>query len=361
MIQSKEIEYSGGNVNIRITSSSTAPLDNGAVVSYPSIRIITIDEKSDLVFDPTKQCSIRLLENREYWFQISFVKPRIIYVEDPFELVRKDDDNAKYLMRFSSSNYVGILNMSFAGVYNLIIEVESCKIDYKSEYNTLLDKIAEISIDLITRASSPFLVPVEVSQQLYNGPELMTSKLAFIRAKILSGELERLYNQFLKKPLTRLFPQQIEEFIWSVDNLDLNNYFDGLRRGQIMMSSGEVIPLRLQTTKYSDDIDTVENRFLRFLIEFIIQLLHSYLKQANQKQLRFLIVDLEECLDRCNKIYSNPLFRNISKLQGFPSKSNVLQNQHPYKELYRIYLMLFYAVEISDQLLQSAMATPQND
>jgi predicted component of viral defense system (DUF524 family) len=364
VITCKQISLKVGSVQLKISSSYTSSTDSVEDIEFGGsydISLKRIEGTSDLIFDSEKRCPIIFYENKEYWIQFNFDEPKDIESNNILEVIRKSEDRKTYIIRFNSVNYVGIINLSLYGIYQSIIEVESKKIDYQEEYNLLLLKISELGIDLTTRASSFFQVPVSHTDRIENDSHLLNSKLSFIRSKILSGEFEALYNSFLRKPFTKITVKHSEKYVWELEQFDLNNYLDGMYKETITSYDGSVLPLKVVSEFYDDTIDTIENQFIKHLLEIVLQLLNSVLVKVSLMQISFLKLEIEECITRCERILSNQIFQNISKLKYFPSKSNVLQTKHPYKELYRIYMLLFYEVEISDETLNTSMTTSLKD
>jgi predicted component of viral defense system (DUF524 family) len=364
LITCKEISLVVDNIQLKISSSYTSSTDSVEEIILGgeyAFALKRIEGNSDLIFDSEKRCPIIFYENKEYWIQINFIEPQEVESNKILEIIRKSEDRRSYTIRFNSANYVGILNLSLYGIFQSIIEIESLKINYQEEYNLLLLKISELGIDLTTRASSFFQVPVEHSERIENDSNLLNSKLSFIRSKILSGEFENLYNAFLRKPFTKITVRHNEKYIWELDRFDLNNYVDGLYKETIQASDGTSLPLKVVSEFYDDNLDTIENQFIKHLLEIVLQLLNSALQRIAAMNVSFLKLEIEECIKRCERILSNQIFQNISKLKFFPSKSNVLQTKYPYKELYRIYMLLFYEVEISDDTLNTSMTTSLKD
>jgi predicted component of viral defense system (DUF524 family) len=366
MINCKEIFFKSENATIRITSSNTSSIENYNVVNYQEefgFSLKEIDSESNLQYDPNKRCPIILFENAEYWFQFNYYEPRESDIESTNILTLRDKKNKQnFLLRFDSANYVGILNLSPYNINESLIEVESKKIDYKDEYNNLMQEISKLELDLVTRATSFFEIPVSNNETPSFEKDLLNSKLSVIRSKILSGEFENLYNSFFRKPLTRINVKTAEKFIWEVEQFDIQEYIDGYFKERITLPGGDTLPARINSEYYDDSVDNIENQFIKYLLEVILQnLTDALFKIQDIKEMRFLKYTITECIIRCENIYSNPIFKNISRLKYFPSKSNALHNKHPYKELYQFYLLLFYNLDVKDDLINKSITAPQKD
>ncbi|CAH0994220.1 hypothetical protein EMA8858_00329 [Emticicia aquatica] len=342
-----------------VISPNTVALELGSensLLDNISYTLVTVQKDSDLVFDLYKRCPIILFENKDYIFKVQFNNSRKIEKHESFEVIDSKNDTT-YILKFNSLNYVGILNLSFLTIFINPIEIESRKINYQDEYNNLLLKITELDTDLITRASSIFEASSRVGNEITQNDNLLNTKLAFLKSKILSGDFENLYNAFLRKPIKRIKSLTEEKFSWEVDNLDISNYIDGLFKESVSTQNG-IIPLKINADYYDDEINTIENQFIKYVLEFVIQLLEEFKRKANHLNLKILNFELEECLQRCNNIKMDPIFKSISRLKYFPTKSNTLQVKYPYRDIFSIYMMLFYEVEIDDERLSASMSTP---
>ncbi len=348
--------------------------ENGKTVvgELPVFNIEQIDSDLGLIFDETARCPVILYENKDYSFEIkSETSIETKEILSFFELLDIRDSNTHFLLRFNSNNYVGIFNLSFLGIYTPIIEIKSNKIDYEEEYNKILLKISELDIDLITRANSFFEGTTGFGEELEEDENLLNSKLTLIRTIILSGKLESLYSYFLIKPFTRILPESQKCYSWEVDHIELDDYFNELCKNTFTTKSGKSFPLELENNFYIETINTVENQFLKYLLEYILRilLLTNYrVTESNTKLIKEgklplinLKVEIDESIKRCNKILAYPVFKNISKLTYFPGKSNVLQQKHPYRDLYRIYTLLFYSIKYEDHLLNELLRTSLKD
>lgn len=305
---------------------------------------------------------ISLIENKDYFFELSFKNPKHITCPDNFQIQQKNDTETEYFIRFNSRNYVGILNLAEFGIFTSLIEVKSKKINYELEYSLLLKKISELGIDLTTRASSYFESPSLLSEEIQNDENILSSKYTYLRSVIISGELESLYYSFIRKPLKRIIDEKQTTFSWESSELDLDSYIENISKIAIKDVDNNIYPLEMDSRTYDDTVDTIENQFIKFLLEYIINYLEhaaSYISFHSSHST--LLIELKECLTRCESILSTPIFRQISKLRYFPTKSNVLQQQYPYRELYQLYWLLARKIEISDSLLLSSMKTPQKD
>lgn len=366
MIFAKEISFCVDNITVSVSTSLSKLVEESTdqVISINSVNFRVSPFVSDLgiFFDEGKRCPIILLENRDYLFDLTFPAGKSLTDNCfPFEKVHISKDRAGYILKFNSRNYVGILNLAVFDILVPVIEIISEKIDYESEYNKLLHKISELGIDLTSRASSNFDASAVIKDDIETDSNILTSQLSYIKSVVLSGELSLYYNEFFRKPLSKITTVDESKYIWEVDNFDFDDYIDGLFSCPVSLHSGDIIPLKLNTCVYSDHIDTIENQFVLFLIENIKETLSRAFAYVSYKKIISLEIELAECLRICNEILSHQIFTSISKLRFLPGKSNVLHRKYPYRELYQIYLMLFFKVKFEDSFTSASMRLPQKD
>jgi predicted component of viral defense system (DUF524 family) len=364
MINCNKITFEFSEISFSIQSSKSLSIDSEEVsidLNDVTFNITAVNQKSNLKFAYDKHNPIIFCENQDYFFKVEFKEAKDLIPLECFEIIERNTNRNIYLLRFNSMNYVGVLNISFLGVFSSLIEVESIKINYQEEYNNLLLKITELDVDLTTRARSIFEVSATLGDNLVNDHNLLNTKFAFLKSKILSGEFELLYNHFLRKPIVRIKEQEEIKNVWEVDSFNIGNYIDGLFDESILDQNGNRIPAKIQTNYFDDEIDTVENQFIKYVLEFIIQLLEKYKSVITNSNLKILELEIDECLHRCYNVISNPIFNLISRLKYFPSKSNSLQVKYPYRDIFYIYMMLFYEVEIQDDTVKDSMSIPLKD
>lgn len=354
--------FEGGKISI--LSSNALFLESDLISLERNEKLFQINKVplvSDIRFDEYKNIPILLSENKDYIFKVVYDRPTEFLLYDNFQIVDVNNEKTIYSLKFNSKNYVGLLNTRFLGISDFVIEIESFKINYQEEYNNLILKITDLDTDLISRARSIFETRASVSDILDRDPNFLNSKLSFIRAKILGGELENLYNSFFRKPISRISTYVIERNPWEADNFLIEDYFNAVLDNHIKATNGKLIPSKISTTLYDDTSDTVENQFIKYVLEYIIQYLEAALSKIQSLNISNLEIELRQCLDTCNKLLINPLFSSISKLSYFPTKSNTLHSRYPYRDIFNIYILLFYEIEIVDDVIQDSLTVPLKD
>ena len=92
------------------------------------------------------------------------------------------------------------------------------------------------------------------------------------------------------------------------------------------------VPLMVNQLKYEDNIDVPENRFYKYFLEFIRDLIAKLYDNGNcdYNQIK---LSLEYYYDVINSILSHRYFKEISRLDYVPLNSQVLQKKEGYREI----------------------------
>lgn len=324
------------------------------------VFISEIQEANVISFDEAKVYPITLFENREYYFLVESKHNLEALNDYIFKIIGKEE-RGKYLFLFSSKNYVGILNLHSLGFDATCVEVASLKIDYASEYNKLLGRIAELGLDLLSRSSSVFELEAQLSQKVVNDDMILNSKIAYLRSFILSGELNLLYGNFLRKPHSKIVNSVERKPVWEISDFNLND-LESFISDSSFNNGAIIFPEHGEEVVYEDIIDTVENRFLKYVLKYVLDYLKIVIEFLQRQGTSILLVsELESCSQICMSLLASPIFVNISDLTYFPSKSNVLQNKYPYKEIYHFYWFLSSTLELSDESIDKSIKLPQKD
>lgn len=106
------------------------------------------------------------------------------------------------------------------------------------------------------------------------------------------------------------------------------------------------VPLMINEMKYKDNIDVPENRFFKYFLEFIRDLIVKLYDNGNcgDNQIK---LNLEYYFNVINSILSHRYFNDISRLDYIPLNSQVLQKKEGYRDILEYYLMFEFGLKIS--------------
>ena len=104
------------------------------------------------------------------------------------------------------------------------------------------------------------------------------------------------------------------------------------------------IPLSVNETKYEDTIDVSENRFYKYFLELISDLIDDLLTKINEG---YAYDKLEVYKQELNYYLSQRYFKEISRLDHIPLNSQVLQKKEGYRDILSYYLMFEFGFKIN--------------
>ena len=108
------------------------------------------------------------------------------------------------------------------------------------------------------------------------------------------------------------------------------------------MDKGRRTVSHFRTEHISPQVDTVENRFVKFTLGIIIDKLKRFagVCEGHQTVSEVFIKDLRARADALAKIKRKPFFAGIGRFMGLRQESMVLQRKQGYAEIYAAWLML---------------------
>ena len=233
-------------------------------------------------------------------------------------------------------------------------EVRSIKVNYRSEYRTMLEDITVYCTELLMIHSSPvtqkFVVDYDIpSRTLYQ-------RFALIKSIVDSDEFRNAIHRIIAMPITR-WKHQIEErdirragrivptqlrLIASQSNrmklLDVHPLYPTI----------ESVPTRLTAISKTDTVDTPENRFVKHALQvfqnFCAIVQDKVKKMDIEKSLIFS--EAEALKNLFGEYLNHSIFREISKPEILPLNSPVLQRKEGYREILRVWLMFDLAAKL---------------
>lgn len=250
-------------------------------------------------------------------------------------------------------------------ILNFTIEVFPSKVDYKSDYEEIVNDINnEISALAFEVLGKTFLnTELKDTTTQTNMEYINILKIIF---DDMEKDIRRICNHFKHnietieeiKPVEkskviarrtadyiRKHPGTLIESEGGFIKLKEDRYPSEARRGYY---PSKVIDRRKITT-----IDIFENRYVKYMINTIIRklsIIEKNLDLAYKDKSPYLefVKGKKSVLQRCIKIY----FKNISDLTDKKSMTLVFQMSHGYKELYKKYMLLKKGLALGEDLFQ---------
>jgi hypothetical protein len=251
--------------------------------------------------------------------------------------------------------YVGCLILtvtSDAGFEaEVIFEVRSVKMDYRTDYKTMLHDITSHFTDLVMMQGAPVTQRFEVNPN-ENGNTLY-QQFAFIKSLVYSEEFEEALNKILYNPIHKWTGTTIEKDICSVKKLgrqELKQIASSKNRlplgeGTTIGDHIDSVPRRLSVSYKKDTIDVVENRFVKFVLQSFSSFC-SMIQQCKNASPR-LITEAELTANKLTGWLSRSFFLDVSNLQTMALNSPALQRKEGYREVLQAWMMSKLAAQIT--------------
>lgn len=249
-------------------------------------------------------------------------------------------------------------DVSKPSVASALLDVRSLKLDYRTEYRGMLRRLSEEIAGLVADARSSAKVGFRSTFEDRNDAGWLQIQLELLRETLDSFDFSAALQRILSNPHERL--STVTDYVttdrpihWT--NSAVRQLVTGNPRRAVPASHPlrmhlglESVAKRVPVQRKSRDLDTPENRFVKFaLIEFRAFLTHAqavFESRANwgasAALSRRLAATVEDWLGRS-------LFREVGEMRFAPLGSPVLQRKAGYREVLRWWLRFRTAAELS--------------
>ena len=364
----------------RLTIKSKAPsfLDEKLKSTKPiklqnmTLTNISKDEKIDN-YSPIQYCklptytsNIFLLEETNY--VLAFTADKKFINEDlkVFGYLKNQKDS-KSEFYFNHVNDVWIANINFRSYagkafidikykdfeFKLPVEVRSKKLDYDTEYSDMIANLAEYASGLMFSVNaSLYQHHIQSKKESINTLYDYFMILEYLfRPQNLPSVCEYISRNLYKllDNTTELVPSAHASNIGAGEIAELccnpQHIIETTQKYSIYEDNGHhYVPLMINENTYEDTIDVPENRFFKYFLEFIRDLICKLYKNSGENQIKD---SLEKYYNSINSILSQRYFNDISRLEQIPLNSQVLQKKEGYREILKYYLLFEFGLRIS--------------
>ena len=341
--------------------------------SISLINVPTVDEPDNMT--PIQYCpdiganfaKLMFLEETEY--QILFEskdaksKYEILYsltkINDnhfkEFRFDLGDYNNYKIAGTLNFRSYVGksFLDIRKNGVNSIKIpiEVRSKKIDYFNQYSAMIADLSQHSLSLIFEVNSPLYQEFELD---YRQKETYYEDFMFLEYLFRDQNLPSIF-EYLSKNLHSQLKNHAEtvpiSFASNVNQYTLKNIISKPNKLSKSDADFEIvkklkghIPLEIEQTKHEDIIDIPENRFLKYFLELIRDLVEKLLENSKEGYINDKLLSFR---DEIEYYLSNKFFNHISAMEYVPFNSQILQKKEGYRDIFQYFLMFEFSFRLS--------------
>ena len=356
------LDYKGETEsNINITHSIT--LNNVPTVDKPD-NLTPIQYCPDIGANFAK---LMFLEETEY--QILFeskdtnakydVLYSLIKINDnhfkPFRFELGDNKTYKIAGTLNFRSYVGksFLDVRKDGINSIKIpiEVRSKKIDYFSQYSAMIADLSQHSLSLIFEVNSPLYQEFELD---YCQKETYYEDFMFLEYLFREENLPAIF-EYLSKNLHSQLKNRTEivpiSFASNVNQNTLKNIISKPNKLIEVDSSLGIaeklngyLPYEIDQTKHEDVIDIPENRFFKYFLELIRDLVEKLLESSKKGYIQDKLLYFR---DEIGYYLSAKFFNHISAMDYVPFNSQILQKKEGYREIFQYFLMLEFSFRLS--------------
>ena len=252
----------------------------------------------------------------------------------------------------------GEVNHLKAAVASALLDVRSLKLAYRTEYRGMLRRLADELSGLVADSRSSTKAGFRSSFEERTDGGWLQIQLELLREVLDSAEFTAALNRILRFPHERLSgvtdsvsserpirwtPSTVRQLVTRNPRREIPSSHS-LRRSLGVESTA----VRIDVTQKSRDLDTPENRFVKFgLGEFQAFLAHALTVfesspgwGASAALSRRLAAQVDNCL-------AHGLFREVGEMRIAPFGSPVLQRKTGYREMLRWWLRFRTAAELS--------------
>lgn len=315
----------------------------------------------------THFANLMLLEETDY--QILFESKDINSSYDVlYSLVKMNNDFFNEfrfsLTEFEKYKVVGTLNFrSYVGksfldvekngyLSNRVpIEVRSKKIDYFNQYSAMIAELSQYALGLIFESNSPLYQEFEID---YKNKTTYYEDFMFLEYLSRPENLPSIFEYLSKNLYSKLeecdevVPTSFASNIGDKELINILNNPDKLQKtnSDIKLASYLVgfLPIEVGEVDYNDSIDVAENRFFKYFLELVRDLIEKLLDNSKEGYIKDKLTFFNEEI-----VYylSNKLFGDIGTLDYIPFNSQVLQKREGYRDIFQFFLMFEFSFKLS--------------
>ena len=331
-------------LNIPVAGSK----DGLMLMVYPQSKKAKVFEENDLSSGESRW---QLVEGEEYEYEFT----QESYAFKTHELVSPSKSNASRGL-IKTGVYVGCLTLKVVDaaeneIGEIEFEVRSVKVDYKTDYKTMLHDITRHFTELVMMQGAPVTQRFEVDPD--EDSRTLYQQFAFMKSLVDSEEFEEALNKILYNPIHKWTGTTIEKDICSVKRLgrqEIRQIASSKNRlplveGTTIGDHIDSVPRRLSVSYKKDTVDVAENRFVKFVLQSFSSFCSTIQQCKNAKDR--LKTEAELTANKLTGWLSRSFFLDVSNLQTMTLNSPALQRKEGYREVLQAWMMSKLAAQIT--------------
>ena len=326
----------------------TGKANNGKLLVFPQSSNAKVFEEME---PQDGESRWQLVEGEEYEYEFSDNKYRF----KEHELVRPSKSSSSRGW-IKTGVYVGCLTLKVVDaaeneIGEVEFEVRSVKVDYRTDYKTMLHDITSHFTDLVMMQGAPVTQRFEVDPN--ENSNTLYQQFAFMKSLVDSEEFEEALNKILYNPIHKWTGTTIEKDICSVKRLGRQEIRQiASSKNRLPLGEGTTIgdhidsvPRRLSVSYKKDTVDVAENRFVKFVLQSFSSFC-STIQQCKNASPR-LKTEAELTANKLTGWLSRSFFLDVSNLQTMTLNSPALQRKEGYREVLQAWMMSKLAAQIT--------------
>lgn len=321
-------------------------------VSISSVNGALLEELDEATARANGEARWQIQEGREYEYELD---DGLHFAKHP---TISQSTIKESIGRIRPQNYVGrfefpVLNAAGVKVGVVALESRSVKLTYREDYRQMLADIAERTAELLMNNEEFVfqhyqLKPDEDAQSLYQ-------RFIFVRGLVTSDAFESAMSRICAMPLRKMTSTFVERSLQQAGRLSRADVRQIATRGDRVpitqdyswspCLNGAGLPRRIVSEQRVETVDNPENRFVKFVLSsfatFVAELASmEHASDALKREARVLE-------DKLDLWLSDPLFRDVGRLDRLALGSTVLQRREGYREVLKGWLMFEAAASIA--------------
>ena len=304
-----------------------------------NVNIMLLEEhKYYLSFEPNKDLP------KEFFSDLKIFHTLSNFDKTFFDLYPKTNNGSLSIGSYVGKGFIDIYKEN-KPVFEIPFEARSRKINYATEYAAMIGDLSKHAQSLIYGPNSPLgqLFMDEEIRDKVSYEDFMLLEYLF-KEENLPSTIEYL-SRNLYSALTDTKEEVPTSFASNINPNDLIDVFSNSENLEKSTDTNSIwhertrgyVPLRINETKYIDNIDVPENRFYKNFLESVEDLI---IKLSEEYKEGYISDQLSIYKETISAYLSQSYFKDIGVMEYVPLNSQLLQKKEGYRDILQYYLML---------------------
>jgi predicted component of viral defense system (DUF524 family)/gamma-glutamylcyclotransferase (GGCT)/AIG2-like uncharacterized protein YtfP len=243
------------------------------------------------------------------------------------------------------------------------VEVQSAKLDYRTEYRYMIESIADECCDLLLELRAPSQITLRPDIAIRD-PKTILHRFAFLKSVLDSKGFQDALRRVIALPHGTL--RKMESIVdirrgfrpdsatgrqiasqWP--RVPLKSSHSLSKRMKELRIENPSVPLRVHRYANEQTTNTPENRFVKYSLEIYVEFLtviQKTLRDSALPQDRALLFELTQIRDNLQGALDDSFLREVDPVRILPLGSPVLQRRGGYRELLLTWLRFNLAANL---------------